>query len=175
MGDSQQNGCHQQQAKGNNSVAKIQNGDLDHIVAQLIGNTETARKQTTHQLKSLIQAFGTENYPGQIQKCKIRSPVDPFWNSLEKCSVSAAENICDAVKNAPDNKGIARSMPETTDQENQENIDKGATDSLFVSAKGNVNIFGQEPGQRNVPALPKRNNVGGLVWRIEIYGKIDIE
>src|SRR6478735_9230138 len=80
-----------------------------------------------------------------------------------------------AVQPAPDDETPAGAMPESAQQHGHHQTEIAPQRPMAITSERNVEIVAQKPRQRHVPAPPEFDDIAGLVRRIEIDGKIDIE
>src|SRR5690606_27285096 len=80
-----------------------------------------------------------------------------------------------AVDGAPHNELPLGSVPEASQQHHQAQVDVGAGLALAVAAEGDVQVFAQPGGQRNVPAAPEVGDAVGMVRRVEVADQLEAE
>ena len=66
-------------------------------------------------------------------------------------------------------------MPETAQEHNDDEIDRGSRPSHPVAAERNVKVIAQKGGKRNVPASPKIGKANGRVWETEVILQMESE
>ena len=66
-------------------------------------------------------------------------------------------------------------MPETSQEHNDDEIDRGPRPSNPVTAEWNVKVIAQEGGKRNVPAPPEIGKANGRVRKTEIILEMKAE
>ena len=66
-------------------------------------------------------------------------------------------------------------MPETAEEHDDDEIDRGARPADPVAAERNVEVVAQESGKRNVPAPPEIREADGRVGKAEIVLQMEAE
>ena len=66
-------------------------------------------------------------------------------------------------------------MPETADQEDQQQVQVGAEGSLPVSAERDIDIIPEPGGKRHMPAAPEVTDRNGNVGKAEVFRKTEAQ
>ena len=80
-----------------------------------------------------------------------------------------------AVESAPENEVPFRTVPETTDDHDNRQIEVGSAFAFAISAERDVEVVAQDGGERDVPAAPKFGDALGAVRRIKISWEFETE
>ena len=97
-------------------------------------------------------------------RCVLKqNATDPFDNEIT------------AVEQTPNHKSPGRAMPETAEEHDDDEIERGADGPDLIATERNVKVVAQESGKRNVPASPEIGEPDGGVGKTEIILEMKAE
>jgi len=105
----------------------------------------------------------------------IKGGAELFAERPERGAVGALHDEAAAVPESPKHKVAGGAVPEATEGEGEDEVEKAANGAVAVSAEGNVDVVSNPRTQRDVPAGPEIAEAGGRVGIVEILRQAQAE
>lgn len=120
----------------------------------------------------------SEKEEREIKKCERNDPAHRrrnmkaggtfFFSAADPNDTEIIQYNQQPLHGAPRHIGPCRAVPESAQQKDNKRIEKHPRTPFPAAAKRNIHISDKEPGQRNVPPLPKFLDAAGAVGRIKV-------
>ena len=121
------------------------------------------------------EARRAEEHPSHDDEAEIDHPLQRRVQAVIRLSEDAVEHARRPVHQPPEQEEPARAMPKAAEQKDDHQVDAGARQPLPAAAEREIDVGGQEAGERDMPPLPKFADVEALVRRIEVDRNLDVE
>ena len=129
-------------------------------------------------LSCSLEGAGTEEDPQECHETEGQQPGDKACepctgNGVEPRLAQLVDAEGDTVTGAPNDEGPCGTVPESTEEHGDHEIEMLTHFALAVAAQGDIDIVAQPRGERDVPSVPELGDIQRTVREVEVDTQVE--